>query len=72
MAKRVAISGGALAGLADAIGKGSGATVIRITSHELMDMALSGQAYSLDGRYNFKDETGGLLRKLWKGSGRKG
>lgn len=54
---KVTLSGGALAGMTDASGGASGAIVIDITDHEIVDLALSGQAYSLDGKYNFKNKS---------------
>lgn len=61
----VTVSEGALAGLRDALGGDSGALRIELGQHEIMDMALSGQAYSLDGRYNFQMKDGSLA-DLWE------
>lgn len=67
MDKHCILSGGALAGLRDAIqGEGSStATTIILTDHEIYDMINSGQAYSLDGKYRFLNDSL-LLRRLAK------
>lgn len=59
------ISNGALGGFVDALGGDSRAERISITDHEILDMAVSGQAYSLDGRYNFLHNSP-LLRRMWE------
>lgn len=60
----VTIHGSAIAGVIDGLGGDSGAIRIDITDHEIMDMAISGQAYSLDGRFNFKNRSP-LLDAAW-------
>jgi hypothetical protein len=49
------VSKAALAGLTDALGGKSGAIRISLGNHEIGDLVASGQAYSLDGQYNFVD-----------------
>lgn len=64
-AKGVVVLPSALAGLTDALSGESGAIRIELGAHEIMDLALSGQAYSRDGRYNFRLSDDYLVR-LWK------
>jgi hypothetical protein len=58
----VTVHASAAAGMTEAMGGKSGATVVHLTWHEVGDIEASGQAFTLDGRFNIRDD-GGLLRE---------
>lgn len=70
--KMIKIMPSAAAGLREIMTGDPGVSVIELTDHEIVDLALSGVAFTVDGRYKLVDRDG-LLRQLediWRKSGK--
>jgi len=68
----VELAPSAIAGLREIATGAPGVPVIKLTEHEVVDLVLSGSAFTLDGQYKLVDEDGELrpLEAVWTASGR--